>query len=154
MSPPGLISPRASASRMIWRAVRSFTDWPGFMNSALPRIVQPVASEARLSSMRGGLPIASTTSLLKVMCRKCPSFPQRSNTRNRAGSGCKPADSSLLCEDNLPDIDVAGQETGLAIGEVILPQPAEAVVEAERLQVGPGGAEIIPPGRPRLGIIL
>ena len=46
--PPGLTSPRRSASRMIWRAARSLTDWPGFMNSALPRIVQPVAAEARL----------------------------------------------------------------------------------------------------------
>src|SRR6266568_3144750 len=45
MSPPGLISPRFSASRMICRAGRSFTDWPGFMNSALPRIVQPVAHD-------------------------------------------------------------------------------------------------------------
>ena len=28
-------------------AARSLTDWPGFMNSALPRMVQPVSSEAR-----------------------------------------------------------------------------------------------------------
>src|SRR5882762_9267496 len=57
-SPPGLISPRASASKIIWRAARSFTDWPGFMNSALPRMVQPVASEARLSAISGVLPMA------------------------------------------------------------------------------------------------
>ena len=44
--PPGLISPRFSASRIIWRAGRSFTEPPGFMNSALPRMVQPVAAEA------------------------------------------------------------------------------------------------------------
>ena len=58
--PPGLISPRASASRIIWRPARSFTDWPGFMNSALPRMVQPVSSDARLSLISGVLPMAST----------------------------------------------------------------------------------------------
>src|SRR6266540_2147680 len=61
-NPPGLISPRFSASRMICRAGRSFTDCPGFMNSALPRIVQPVAAEARLSLISGVLPIAATMS--------------------------------------------------------------------------------------------
>src|SRR5215470_10322764 len=59
--PPGLISPRFSASRIICLAGRSFTDWPGFMNSALPRMVQPVASDARLSLISGVPPIASTT---------------------------------------------------------------------------------------------
>src|SRR5215469_7469653 len=66
-SPPGLSSPRFSASRIIHLPARSFTDWPGFMNSALPRMVQPVASDARFSLMSGVLPIASTTSLLKIM---------------------------------------------------------------------------------------
>src|SRR5215471_11499683 len=60
-SPPGLMSPRFSASRIICLAGRSFTDWPGFMNSALPRMVQPVASDARLSLISGVPPIASTT---------------------------------------------------------------------------------------------
>src|SRR5262245_11067736 len=45
---------------MMNSAARSFTDWPGFMNSALPRMVQPVCTEARLSRIRGVLPIAST----------------------------------------------------------------------------------------------
>src|SRR3954447_8441752 len=61
-SPPGLISPRFSASRIIWRAARSLTDSPGFMNSALPRIVQPVISDARRSLISGVWPIASRTS--------------------------------------------------------------------------------------------
>src|SRR5207249_12328318 len=39
---PGRRSPRASASSMIPRAARSFTEPPGFMNSALPKISQPV----------------------------------------------------------------------------------------------------------------
>src|SRR3954452_17531490 len=54
------MSPRFSASRMIWRAARSFTDSPGFMNSALPKIVQPVSSDARRSLISGVLPIASS----------------------------------------------------------------------------------------------
>src|SRR5438132_6639655 len=58
--PPGLISPRFSACKMISRAGRSFTDWPGFMNSALPKIVQPVSSDARRSLISGVLPIASS----------------------------------------------------------------------------------------------
>src|SRR5215469_13783257 len=121
-SPPGLSSPRFSASRIIHLPARSFTDWPGFMNSALPRMVQPVASDARTSLMRGVLPIASTTSLLKIMFLKCRSFPRGSSTRNRSAGSCKPAYLSLLCEDDLPHIDVAGQETGLAIGQIVLPQ--------------------------------
>ena len=46
MTPPGCSAPRSIASRMMNSAARSLTDWPGFMNSALPRISQPVASDA------------------------------------------------------------------------------------------------------------
>src|SRR5262249_47059268 len=62
-SPPGRSSPRFSASRIICSPARSLTDWPGFMNSALPRMVQPVSSDARLSLMSGVLPIDSMRSL-------------------------------------------------------------------------------------------
>src|SRR5882762_9300171 len=68
--PPGLRSPRFSASRIIHLPARSLTDWPGFMNSALPRIVQPVSSDACLSLIRGVLPIAWMTSLLNFMLIK------------------------------------------------------------------------------------
>src|SRR5262252_2119842 len=51
---------------MMKSAARSFTDWPGFMNSALPRIVYRVSSEARLSLISGVLPIAFT--MLSRMC--------------------------------------------------------------------------------------
>ncbi len=37
MVPPGRSAPRATASLMMYSAARSLTDWPGFMNSALPR---------------------------------------------------------------------------------------------------------------------
>src|SRR6516165_4128845 len=57
--PPGCSLPEFNASRMMNSAARSLTDWPGFMNSALPRMVQPVSSDARLSLISGVLPIAS-----------------------------------------------------------------------------------------------
>ena len=60
ITPPGRSSPFFTASSMMNRAARSLTDWPGFMNSALPRMVQPVASETRSSLISGVLPIAST----------------------------------------------------------------------------------------------
>jgi hypothetical protein len=59
MTPPGRSAPRSMASRMMNRAARSLTDWPGFRNSALPRIVQSVRSETPLSLIRGVLPTAA-----------------------------------------------------------------------------------------------
>ena len=53
--PPGRSVPRAMASRMMNKAARSLTDPPGFMNSALPRMLQPVSSEARFNLMSGGV---------------------------------------------------------------------------------------------------
>src|SRR5580692_5429213 len=101
--PPGFNSPRFSASRIIHLPARSFTDWPGFMNSALPRMVQPVISEARVSLINGVLPIASTTSLLMVMCLNRRFLPDHSATlepfpfrwnRNGALDSCFDAFSS------------------------------------------------------------
>src|ERR1700735_3438770 len=69
--PPGRKAPRATASLIIASAARSLTEPPGFMNSALPRIVHPVASEAARSLMRGVRPIAATTSrtgFIEVLC--------------------------------------------------------------------------------------
>ena len=63
---------------MIWRAGRSFTDCPGFMNSALPRIVQPVAAATldftersnfglmRLAGFTGALEFVATFVLLDL----------------------------------------------------------------------------------------
>ena len=61
MVPPGFKAPDFSAARMMKSAARSLTDWPGFINSALPKIVQPVSSEAWRNLMRGVLPMASMT---------------------------------------------------------------------------------------------
>src|ERR1700744_104610 len=122
-SPPGLRSPRFSASRIIHLPARSFTDWPGFMNSALPKMVQPVASEARFSLMSGVLPMASTTSLLKVISGDPPVFPHvpkqqacalvPANVVNEGGQH-KPTKCLELkclalprfCEHHLPDVDI------------------------------------------------
>jgi hypothetical protein len=78
-SPPGLISPRFSASRIICRAGRSFTDWPGFMNSALPRMVHPVAAEARSSLISGVLPMVST--IPSLVCIAAVRVEKRSERR-------------------------------------------------------------------------
>ena len=82
MTPPGFNSLFASASRMIASAARSFTDWPGFMNSALPRMVQPVSAEARSSLMSGVLPMASMTpSFMSIFARiVMAGFPNSSLT--------------------------------------------------------------------------
>src|SRR5690606_19542864 len=62
VSPPRSITLRRSASSTMYFAARSFTDPPGFRNSALPRIVQPVSSDALRSLISGVLPTASTKS--------------------------------------------------------------------------------------------
>src|SRR5215218_35011 len=157
-SPPGLRSPRFSASRIIHLAARSLTDWPGFMNSALPRMVQPVSSEARLSLMSGVLPIASTTSLLNAMSLQLPvraqSLGDPKGPPLAAQAGVGTGRSTRFRKYDLTHVDVSGQEPGLAIGEVIFPQPPETVIEARWRQVGPGRAEIASPDRKRPGIIL
>ena len=58
--PPGSSAPLASASSRMPRAARSFTDPPGFMNSALPRISQPVSSLSSPSRISGVFPTAPT----------------------------------------------------------------------------------------------
>ena len=63
ITPPGRKSPRASASKTIAFAARSLTEPPGFINSAFPKILQPVSSEALRSFISGVLPTASRKSL-------------------------------------------------------------------------------------------
>jgi hypothetical protein len=65
--PPGKSRPLRSASSMMARAARSFTEPPGFMNSALPRISQPVSSLKWFSRISGVLPIASARPLRMLM---------------------------------------------------------------------------------------
>src|SRR6185295_15606950 len=60
ISPPGFSSPRFSASRMMYRPARSFTEPPGLRNSALPRMLQPVSSDAPRSRINGVLPMLPT----------------------------------------------------------------------------------------------
>src|ERR1700753_3679448 len=115
--PPGLSSPRFSASRIIHLPARSLTDWPGFMNSALPRIVQPVASEARLSLISGVLPMASMTSLLKVIFLSA-AFPRRpsgsagepSQRKQAAQADRDATPSTRFGEYDLSHVDISGEE--------------------------------------------
>src|SRR5215208_426289 len=102
-SPPGLISPRFSASRIIWRAGRSFTDWPGFINSALPRMVQPVASDACLSLINGVLPMAAT-------------IPSRIDMSAHPGGGRRPTLDDGFRRDKLAAIRHSGAERSEELG--------------------------------------
>src|ERR1700744_2896922 len=129
--PPGLSSPRFSASRIIHLPARSLTDWPGFMNSALPRMVQPVASEACFSLISGVLPMASTTSCLNIISLirgflKCPKAMLCSERNQRspiAQADQNAVFSTRFREHHLAHVDISGEESGLAISEVIFPQP-------------------------------
>src|SRR5262249_14158341 len=87
---PGLSAPRFTASWMMKSAARSFTDWPGFMNSALPRMVQPVSSEARLSLMRGVRPTAAATPLANGKADLLRAFQTRLRKRQRKERGEAP----------------------------------------------------------------
>ena len=44
--------------------------------------------------------------------------------------------SARFRENHLADVDVAGEESGLAIGEIIFPQPPEPLVEADGVGCG------------------
>ena len=87
MTPPGCSIPRAIASRTIARAARSLTEPPGFMNSALPRIVQPVAADAARNLMSGVFPMDSMTVGLKDMLTSL----RRAGTLGEAAGANKPA---------------------------------------------------------------
>src|SRR5512139_244480 len=80
---------------MMKSAARSFTDWPGFMNSALPRIRQAVSSDARLSLISGVLPIASMIPL-RVDTWKLDLVTIREGNLMSPGKGRKPRESPLL----------------------------------------------------------
>jgi hypothetical protein len=58
---PGVRVPSASASRIIWRAMRSLIDPAGFWPSSLARIRTSGLGLRRLTSTIGVLPMSSTT---------------------------------------------------------------------------------------------
>src|SRR5436190_17264442 len=124
--PPGRNSPVASASRMMNSAARSFTDCPGFMNSALARISHLVCSLARRSRIRGVFPMASRTLLATCMSRYLG---------GDLGFG----------EIELHHVGPFGPEPGLAIAQVEAPELAEPLVEAEVLDLLPGCIEALRP---------
>src|SRR4029077_9319296 len=57
-------------------------------------------------------------------------------------------------EDHLTHFDRAAAEAALAIGEVIFPHAAEALVETERFELWPGGEKTFAPLGKRCRIIL
>jgi hypothetical protein len=59
MIDPGLRSPLLSASSTIHRAALSLMLPPGFRCSHFPKILQPVAAERDLISIKGVLPMAA-----------------------------------------------------------------------------------------------
>src|SRR5579859_135325 len=65
--PPGLSNPRSSASWTMKSAARSLTDPPGFMNSHLARISQPVSALGPVRRTSGVLPISESASDAIVM---------------------------------------------------------------------------------------
>ena len=94
--PPGRSSPFSSASVMIASAARSLTLPPGFRNSHLPRISQPVASETRFRRTSGVLPTRSTKPLRTSMLRLAtigPGSPflERCRRRGKPSGDAMPA---------------------------------------------------------------
>jgi len=63
MMPPGCKALFFSASRTMPSAALSFTEPPGFINSAFPKISHPVASEILFNRIKGVSPIQSTKDL-------------------------------------------------------------------------------------------
>src|SRR3984885_2057641 len=117
-TPPGRKAPRATASLIIANATRSLTEPPGFMNSALPRIVHPVASEAARSLMRGVRPIAATTSragFIEVLCIESVKGRRRRVLRQASALAMKRRDlgeralSVFLRLENILDDRIADQ---------------------------------------------
>src|SRR5687767_3852206 len=61
MVPPGLSSPRVSASATTARAIRSLTLRPGLLASTFTQMVAGMSPVTRLSRIRGVLPTLSST---------------------------------------------------------------------------------------------
>ena len=58
MVPPGRSLPFSIASLTIYQAALSFTEPPGFWNSAFPKTSHPVSSEGPFNLTKGVLPIS------------------------------------------------------------------------------------------------
>src|SRR6267143_689034 len=90
MTPPGRKRPRSSASLMMKSAARSLTDPPGLRNSALPRIVHPVSSEARRNLIIGvspTVPIKPSRIFMPLSLPRVPrqDYRRRESRRNTHG---------------------------------------------------------------------
>src|SRR5215510_1786601 len=134
MTPPGRIRPLASASFTMASAARSLTEPPGFRNSALPRIVQPVSSDALRSLMSGVLPTVSlnpsrmfmVTGVLFLGCE--PEGESRQTAPRRARrwrSALKPPPPQIVAVEQQPlqgdqsgaVADLSARHLGLRFGD-------------------------------------
>ena len=128
--PPGRSSPDARAAVTMPSAARSLMDWPGFRNSALPRMVQPVSSDAFFSLIRGVLPIRSATEWVMGMTiiqavRETRHIGRRRRRRDRDQAARAPMwmpHSTLSVPDQRPARASSPERTARVQGQ----QPMEA----------------------------
>src|SRR5215470_12737698 len=105
---------------MMASAARSFTDPPGLRNSALPRIVQPVASEAWRSRISGVLPtVAMKPSRTFIVLGR--SWGRRLQTSGAMLPGSRePAPPQLVAVEEQPLHGDDGRGVAEAAGEQAL----------------------------------
>ena len=96
MVPPGLSAPVASAASTIRRAMRSFTDPPGFMYSTLASTVAAMPSVTTLSLTRGVFPTRS------AMCSAYFTAPSSQTPDSAVGPGTFPAPGTGPPRPSLP----------------------------------------------------
>src|SRR5579859_984916 len=113
--PPGLSRPEATASSMMASAARSLTEPPGLRNSALPRISQPVASDARASRMSGVLPMVSMKPLRMVMGGSVPGWELAIELGRQDDRGNRPfnaVEGTDLVDQKIHLLDRSGLDHG------------------------------------------
>ena len=72
ITPPGRNAPLRIASSMMKSAARSLTDWPGFMNSALPRMVHLGRGGGALERDQRRVADGSDDSIAGLHVQPCP----------------------------------------------------------------------------------
>src|SRR5690606_33607554 len=136
--PPGWSCPLASAASMMASAARSFTEPPGFMNSALPRISQPVRSLRRFRRISGVLTMAAAKPCRMVMVECSWGIPVRSGdqpacARGAIGAYVEPL-QCLVQGGDLPD-DQQGRRGNACLGGAlreVLQRAADHLLVAAR----------------------
>src|SRR5258706_16044690 len=123
--PRGFNAPFFSASRMMKSAARSFTEPPGFRNSALPRISQPVSRDSDASRISGVLPTAPVNPSRISMTRILYLF--KSPSINRIDSRQVSRAQEQL---QLPREPVSDLQRALRIGKSLLERELQVAIDA------------------------